>query len=70
MILSVLVSLRKWRAEYLFRGELKRISGKVSPYAYLRGGVEFVSELPRTTTGKVSRKALQDMWKKAHDDKS
>ena len=35
--------------------------GKVAPHKRLRGGVEFVLEIPKTPTGKILRRILYDM---------
>ncbi|KAE9416005.1 hypothetical protein Angca_006135, partial [Angiostrongylus cantonensis] len=36
------------------------ISEKVSPYKQLKGGVEFIDEIPKSPAGKILRKALRD----------
>ena len=41
------------------------LSGQVMPYMKLRGGVEFVDEIPRTPSGKIVRRALRDKAKAA-----
>jgi len=36
---------------------------RVAPHMKLRGGVEFVTEIPRTMSGKILRKALRQKAK-------
>ena len=36
------------------------IAGQVAPYMTLRGGVEFIEEIPRSTSGKILRRLLRD----------
>ncbi|XP_060553012.1 uncharacterized protein LOC132714225 [Ruditapes philippinarum] len=38
---------------------VKYVNDKVSPHMRLRGGVEFVDEIPRTLSGKILRKTLR-----------
>ncbi|XP_053374350.1 luciferin 4-monooxygenase-like [Mercenaria mercenaria] len=38
---------------------IRYVDSKVSPHMKLRGGVEFVSEIPRTLSGKILRKTLK-----------
>ncbi|XP_053374439.1 uncharacterized protein LOC128546991 [Mercenaria mercenaria] len=38
---------------------IRYVDSKVSPHMKLRGGVEFVSEIPRTLSGKILRKTLR-----------
>jgi len=40
------------------------VSGKLSPQKRLRGGVEFVMEIPKNPTGKILRRLLRDMKSK------
>ncbi|EFN85794.1 Luciferin 4-monooxygenase [Harpegnathos saltator] len=43
--------------------ELVRFVEKNMPdHCKLRGGVKFVDQLPRTATGKISRKQLREMY--------
>ncbi|KAK6037754.1 hypothetical protein COOONC_24741 [Cooperia oncophora] len=39
------------------------ISDKVSPYKQLRGGVEFINEIPKSAAGKILRRELRDRCK-------
>ena len=36
------------------------VAQKVAPYKKLRGGVEFVSEIPKAASGKILRRVLRD----------
>ncbi|KAK6765839.1 hypothetical protein RB195_025636 [Necator americanus] len=38
------------------------VSGKIATFKELRGGVFFVSEIPRSTCGKVLRRQLRQFW--------
>ena len=38
------------------------IAGKVSEEMKLEGGVEFVSEIPKTASGKILRRKLREQW--------
>ncbi|KAJ3305028.1 hypothetical protein HDV03_002110 [Kappamyces sp. JEL0829] len=40
------------------------IAGKVSYHKYLRGGVEFIPEIPKSASGKILRRVLREMDKK------
>ena len=40
----------------------RHVRGKLAPYEYPKE-IEFVTELPMTTTGKIQRKILRDMEK-------
>lgn len=37
------------------------LKGRVVEYKYLKGGVSFVQEIPRSAAGKIERKALKNM---------
>ena len=37
------------------------VAGLVAPYMKLRGGVEFVDEIPRSMSGKILRRTLRAM---------
>ncbi|CAB3379186.1 Hypothetical predicted protein [Cloeon dipterum] len=37
------------------------LEGKVAPYKYLKGGVQFVNAIPRSTAGKILRKDLKSL---------
>jgi 4-coumarate--CoA ligase len=37
------------------------LKSKVAEYKYLRGGVSFVQEIPRSAAGKIERKFLQSL---------
>ncbi|CAH1786802.1 unnamed protein product [Owenia fusiformis] len=39
------------------------LSSKVAPYKQLRGGVEFIDEIPRNATGKILRRVLKQQSK-------
>lgn len=43
-------------------GLAKYIKSKVLDYKRLRGGVEFMNEIPRNAAGKIMRKVLKD-WR-------
>ncbi|XP_060592777.1 luciferin 4-monooxygenase-like [Ruditapes philippinarum] len=46
------------------------VNGQVAPHMKLRGGVEFVTEIPRTLSGKILRKTLRERaktWKEQKD---
>ena len=36
------------------------VNGLVAPYKKLRGGIEFISEIPKSNTGKILRRLLWD----------
>ncbi|CAD6189005.1 unnamed protein product [Caenorhabditis auriculariae] len=38
------------------------VSGKISTFKELRGGVFFISEVPRSTCGKILRRSLRGFW--------
>uniref|UniRef100_A0A914XED9 Uncharacterized protein n=1 Tax=Plectus sambesii TaxID=2011161 RepID=A0A914XED9_9BILA len=38
------------------------VAGRISTFKELRGGVFFISEIPRSTTGKVLRRQLKQYW--------
>uniref|UniRef100_A0A1I7X7G8 AMP-binding domain-containing protein n=1 Tax=Heterorhabditis bacteriophora TaxID=37862 RepID=A0A1I7X7G8_HETBA len=38
------------------------VSGKIATFKELRGGVFFISEIPRSVCGKVSRRQLRQFW--------
>ncbi|CAI5455062.1 unnamed protein product [Caenorhabditis angaria] len=38
------------------------VSGKIASFKELRGGVFFISEIPRSICGKISRKNLRQFW--------
>ncbi len=40
-------------------------SGKVAPHKRLRGGVRFVSEIPKSPSGKILRRLLRDQSREA-----
>lgn len=42
---------------------IRYVNSKVSPHMKLRGGVEFLSEIPRTLSGKILRKTLREKAK-------
>ena len=35
-------------------------SGKLSSYKQLKGGIEFVDEIPKSASGKILRRVLRD----------
>ena len=37
---------------------------KVAPYKKLRGGVRFVSQIPKSSTGKILHRIMRDEMKK------
>lgn len=43
---------------------IKFVEENVAPYKKLRGGVEFVDEIPRSLSGKILRRELRDRLKK------
>jgi len=55
------------------RGEAETIQaliawtqGNLTKYKWLRGGIEVVDEIPKTATGKVLRRVLQDKYEAEH----
>lgn len=38
------------------------VAGQLSSYKQLKGGVDFVLEIPRNASGKVLRRMLRDQW--------
>ena len=40
------------------------VKSELAPYKQLRGGVEFVDEIPKSASGKILRKELRDRAKK------
>jgi len=41
---------------------------KVSKYKYIRGGISFVDEIPKTLSGKILRRELRLMQKQQEKD--
>ena len=39
-------------------------SDKIAPYKRLRGGIEFVTSVPKSASGKILRRILKDEYKK------
>jgi acyl-CoA synthetase (AMP-forming)/AMP-acid ligase II len=42
------------------------IKDKVASYKQLRGGIEFVKDIPKAPTGKILRRELSKMYKEKH----
>uniref|UniRef100_A0A914Z3K2 AMP-binding enzyme C-terminal domain-containing protein n=1 Tax=Panagrolaimus superbus TaxID=310955 RepID=A0A914Z3K2_9BILA len=41
------------------------VASKAAPYKQLKGGVEFVKEIPKSASGKILRRLLRDQFKKS-----
>ncbi|XP_052803276.1 luciferin 4-monooxygenase-like [Mya arenaria] len=52
--------VRKHQREVSAEEITKFVNGQVAPHMKLRGGVEFVTEIPRTASGKILRRSLRE----------
>lgn len=58
LLVSQQIALIKDRA---LQKHIFYILGQVSYTKYLRGGIRFIKEIPRSATGKIQRKELQKL---------
>ncbi|KAL2682378.1 hypothetical protein Neosp_006828 [[Neocosmospora] mangrovei] len=59
---AYIVLASKFRGSITGAGLAEYVKSRVSDYKHLRGGVEFVNEIPRNAAGKIMRKVLKD-WR-------
>lgn len=51
------------------RAILKHVEEHKAPYKWIKGGVEFVDEIPKSPSGKILRRLLRDREKASRTQK-